>query len=192
MTAVISSFYATKFRRGILLVCVAHAMFFAALFLTYFWLKAGIESAGKDWPNPFHFGSLLMIFAMSMFTVCASVTAGISAYMVKFEDRDPPVRWMAIAVACWLVFMFLELVEWARLIFIVNLGLHTTFGQIFLALTAAHWMCAFVCAMWLAVVASNPHRRDPVAASLYSHFLNLLWLAMVLVLYLGNADLDGL
>ena len=188
MREALADFYATRFRRATLLFCVANAAFFAALFLTYFYLKAN----AKDWPTPFHFASLLMSGAMTMFSLSGSVTAGFSAYAAKLREREPAVRWMAIAISCWLIFLFLEIVEWVRMAFIIQMGPRTQFGQIFFVLTGFHFLCIFGCVMWLAVVTTDTQHRDVLAASIYSHFLNVIWLAIIFVLYFNNADLEGL
>ena len=106
--------------------------------------------------------------------------------------KGTAVRWMAIAISCWLVFMFLEIVEWVRLAFIIQMGPRTQFGQIFFVLTGFHFLCIFGCVMWLAVVTADTQHKDLLAASIYSHFLNVIWLAMIVVLYFNNADLEGL
>ncbi len=40
-------------------------------------------------------------------------------------------------------------------------------------------------------VAADTRRRDVVAVAIYSHFLNLLWIVLVITLYLPNANLAG-
>ncbi len=187
MTAALKEIFATRTRRAALLICVAHAGFFFALFLSYFYLQA----QAKIWPSPFHFASLLMVAAMAMFSVAGSVTAGISAWASRLEDREPAVRWMAIAISCWMMFLFLEIVEWIRLIFLLHLGADTTFGQLFLAITGAHWICVFVCILWLGITMAG-RKWDVLAATLYSHFLNVVWLTIMVVLYFSNASLEGL
>ena len=52
--------------------------------------------------------------AMTSFSIVASVAAELGAGAAGKMDREPATRWVAIAVACWLVFLFLEIVEWAR------------------------------------------------------------------------------
>jgi cytochrome aa3-600 menaquinol oxidase subunit 3 len=107
----------------------------------------------------------------------------------KLNDQEPAVRWVAVGIASWLTFLFLEIVEWVRLIYLVQLGPDTAFGGTFLALTGAHWLAACACVCWMTYVANNTRKRDIVAVTMYSHFLNLLWLVLVFTLYLTNATL---
>jgi heme/copper-type cytochrome/quinol oxidase subunit 3 len=133
-----------------------------------------------------------MVAAMTMFSVCGSVTCEIGAHAAKLNDQEPAVRWIAVGVASWLMFLFLEVVEWVRLIYLERLGWDTTFGATFLSLTGAHWIavCAVVC--WMTFVASDTRKRDVFAVAMFSHFLNAIWILLVFTLYFSNADLSGI
>src|SRR6202167_3845835 len=187
MKAYITVYYATRPRRGTLWIIAANAAFFAALLAVMFYLRWIAEA----WPSPFHFASLIMVAALTMFAVSGSVTMEIAARAAKLKDQEPAVRWIAVGIATWLTFLFLEIVEWVRLVYLVGLGPKTAFGGTFLALTGAHWLAVCACVSWMTVVASNTRRRDVVAVAMYSHFLNLLWIVLVFTLYFTNANLEG-
>jgi cytochrome aa3-600 menaquinol oxidase subunit 3 len=179
---------ATRTRRRALLVIAANFAFFAALLAVMFYLR----SNSPDWPAPFHFASLLMVAAMTMFSLCASVTIAIGARALALSDVEPAVRWVAIAISCWIMFLFLEIVEWVRLVFLVGLGPRTVFGGTYLALTGTHWIAASACVCWMTFVAVDVRRRDVLAVALYSHFLNLWWIVLLFCLYFSNANLQGI
>lgn len=189
MTTYITQFAATRPRRLTGLFIAANFAFFAALLGVMFYLKA----TSLDWPVPFHFASLLMVTALTMFNICGSVTLTIADHAAKSEEKsEPAVRWVAIAICSWFVFLFLEIVEWVRLVFIEDLGPHTPFGLTFLALTGAHWVAATGCLGWFCYVAADVKKRDILAAALYSYFLNAWWMVLVFTLYFLNADLQGI
>jgi heme/copper-type cytochrome/quinol oxidase subunit 3 len=179
---------ATRSRRAALLVIAANFAFFAALLAVMFYLRA----TAVNWPAPFHFASLLMVGAMTMFSLCGSVTIAIGARALHLDEVEPAVRWVAIAVACWITFLFLEIVEWVRLVYLVGLGPRTTFGGSYLALTGTHWLAASACVCWMTYVAVDVRRRDVLAVALYSHFLNLWWIVLLFCLYFSNANLQGI
>jgi heme/copper-type cytochrome/quinol oxidase subunit 3 len=179
---------ANRTRRAALLVVAANFTFFAALLAVMFYLR----SSATDWPTPFHFASLLMVGAMTMFSLCASVTVAIGARALTLDQIEPAVRWVAIAIACWITFLFLEIVEWVRLVYLVGLGPRTTFGGSYLALTGAHWLAASACVCWMTYVAVDVRRRDVLAVALYSHFLNFWWIVLLFCLYFSNANLQGI
>ena len=188
VTNIVREHTATRPRRAALLVIVANFAFFGALLAVMFYLR----STTADWPTPFHFASLLMVCAMTMFSLCASVTIAIGARALHLDHIEPAVRWVAIAISCWITFLFLEIVEWVRLVYLVGLGPHTTFGASYLALTGTHWFAASACVCWMTYVAVDVRRRDVLAVALYSHFLNLWWLVLLFCLYFSNANLEGI
>jgi len=187
MREYLAEYYATRARRGTLWIIAAHTAFFAALLAVMFYLRWASEA----WPTPFHFASLLMVAALTMFAVSGSATLEMATRAAKFADQEPAVRWIAVGIASWLTFLFLEVVEWVRLVYLVGLGPKTAFGGTFLALTGAHWLAVCACVSWMTVAASNTRRRDVVAVAMYSHFLNLLWIVLVFTLYFTNANLEG-
>jgi heme/copper-type cytochrome/quinol oxidase subunit 3 len=185
MRSHITVYYATRARRGTLWIIAANAAFFAALLAVMFYLRWVSES----WPTPFHFASLIMVVALTMFAVSGSATLEMASRAAKFDDPEPAVRWVAVGIASWLTFLFLEIVEWVRLIYLLRLGPDTAFGATYLSLMGAHWLAAVACVCWMTYVANDTRRRDVVAVAMYSHFLNLLWLVLVVTLYLANATL---
>lgn len=185
MTEHLAAYRATKTRRTALWIVAAHCAFFAALLAVMFYLRW----ASEEWPKPFHFASLIMVVALTMFAVSGSATLEMASRAVASTDSEPAVRWVAVGIASWLTFLFLEIVEWVRLIFLVRLGPDTAFGGSFLALTGAHWIAVCACVSWMTVVASDVRRRDILAVAIYSHFLNLVWIVLVFTLYLTNATL---
>ena len=187
MSEYLKQYYATKTRRVVLLVIAASTMFFATLLSVMFYLRW----ASEMWPTPFHFASLLMATALTMFALCASVTGEVSAQSVNAADPEPAVRWLAIAITCWLMFLFLEIVEWVRLVYLEQLGWDTTFGATFLSLTGAHWIAASAVVCWMTFVANGTRTRDVLAVAMYSHFLNAVWLVLLFALYFSNATLAG-
>jgi heme/copper-type cytochrome/quinol oxidase subunit 3 len=180
----IAEYSATPMRRKTLIVIAVNFAFFAALMAVMFYVRA--KSA--DWPVPFEFGSLLMVGAMAMGAICASVCMAVAAHSASQGEYEEAVRWVAIAISSWVVFLFLELVEWVRMIFLVELGPKTAFGGTYLAVTGTHWLAVVVCAVWFSFVVADIRRRDILAAALYSHFLAIWWLVIIFLLYFPNMN----
>lgn len=170
------------------MIVAANFAFFAALLATMFYLRVN----AADWPAPFHFASLLMVGAMTMFAITGSVTAAVGARAMYLDEVEPAVRWVAIAIANWITFQFLEVVEWVRLVYLVGLGPNTTFGATYLALAVTHWLAVAACVCWMTYVAVDVRRRDILAVAIYSHFLNIWWIVLLFCLYFSNANLQGI
>ena len=181
-------YYSTRTRRNTLWIIIANAAFFAALLAVMFYLRWVSEA----WPTPFHFASLIMVTALTMFAVASSWTIEMASRAVRTDDAEPAVRWVAVGIACWLTFLFLEVVEWVRLIFLVRLGPDTAFGGSYLAVMGAHWIAVCVCVCWMTYVASNVRKRDVLAVAMYSHFLNVVWLVLLFSVYFANATLGDI
>jgi cytochrome aa3-600 menaquinol oxidase subunit 3 len=188
MNPTVAEYFATRTRRVTGLFIIGNLAFFLALLAAMFYLRW----VSEEWPVPFHFPSLLMIAAMTMFSLCGSATMAVGAQAAKLPETEAAVRWIAIAISSWLVFLFLEIVEWVRLIYLERLGPDTSFGSTFLLLTGTHWLAAALCCGWFTRVATDVKKHDPFAAALYSHFLNFWWIVLVFCLYFANADLQGL
>ena len=188
MREAIAEYYGTRARRVTGLLIAGNLLFFGALLAAMFYLRWVSEA----WPAPFHFASLLMVAAMTLFALCGSVTVAIGAHAAKINETEPAVRWIAIAISCWFVFLFLEIVEWVRLVYLERLGPDTSFGSTFLLLTGTHWLAAALCIGWFTYAAVDVRKRDVLAPAMYSHFLNFWWIVLVFALYFTNADLGGL
>ena len=106
-------------------------------------------------------------------------------------DVEPSVRWLAIAISGWLVFLFLEIVEWVRLIFLINYGLGTPFGLAHLTVSGFHWFGVLAGVGWLTWAIARVRTRNLLSAALFTHVLNFWWLAIVFIMYFTNASLAG-
>ena len=181
----IAEYGATPARRRTLVVIAVNFVVFAALLAVMFYVRARHSA---DWPVPFEFGSLLMAFAMTLSALCASATMIVAAHSAAAGKSEEAVRWVAIAISSWLVFPFLECLEWVRMVYLLDLGPKTPFGGTYLALTGAHCLAVVACTVWFTFVIADVRRRDILAAALYSHFLVLWWIVLVILVYLPNMN----
>src|SRR5277367_1031855 len=117
MKELLAEYYGTRVRRGTLMLIAANSAFFATLLAVMFYLRWVSEA----WPAPFHFASLIMVSALTLFAMSSSVTMEVGARAAKLPDSEPAVRWIAVSIVTWLTFLFLEIVEWVRLIYLERL-----------------------------------------------------------------------
>ena len=52
--------------------------------------------------------------------------------------------------------------------------------------------CSTLCQCEYDEDVADVKKRDILAAALYSHFLNLWWIVLVITLYFSNADIQGI
>ncbi len=178
----ISDYAATPARRRTLIVIAINFLLFAALMVWMF----HVRDASSDWPVPFEFGSLLIIFAMASGGLCGSITMAIADNRARKGEFEESIRWIAIAISAWLTFVFLEAVEWVRMIYLLELGPNTPFGMTYLAITGAHLIGIVLCVGWFTFCLTNVRKHDILASALYSHFLAIWWIVIVFLIYFPN------
>lgn len=145
-----------------------------------------VRDTASNWPIPFEFGSLLIVFAMAGGGVCGSITMAIADNCARKGEAEESVRWVAIAISAWLTFIVLEAVEWVNMVYLVELGPRTPFGMTYLAITGAHLLGIIVCVGWFSFCLTNVRKHDLLASALYSHFLAIWWIVIVFVVYFPN------
>jgi cytochrome c oxidase subunit 3 len=176
---------------GMLLFITSEVMFFAGLFAAYFNVRA---NAGV-WP-PEEFAHTLQIFPLvgpaTVLLVLSSFTAQFAIWAIRRGDRTAFIRFQAVTVILGVVFLIMQAIDY------MELGSHGltlssgTFGTTYYTLTGFHGAHVFGGVIMLAVVLYrglagqfSPRHHDAVeAASLYWHFVDVVWILLFSLLYL--------
>jgi cytochrome c oxidase subunit 3 len=191
---------------GMLLFITSEVMFFAGLFAAYFSLRASfIDVDGvKRWPpkefedilNPFELwtktGSLNVILLATVLLVISSFTCQYAVNAIKHDNRTTFQRNMAVTVVLGITFLALQMYDYSILF---NEGLtldRGTFGTTYYTLTGFHAAHVFGGVLMLSVVLyrgmagqfSGRHHDMVEAASLYWHFVDIVWILLFSILYL--------
>jgi cytochrome c oxidase subunit 3 len=169
---------------GVAVWLLSEAMFFAGLFAAYFTLKA----AATAWPpdgvelETLRAGLFTSILVVSSFTMHRAVRAA-------EHDGAHEIRvWLGITVVLGAVFLAGQLTEYRDLHFGVDTH---AYGTSFYLLTGFHGLHVF--GGLLAMVATGgalrsgsraPAVRTARALGAYWHFVDIVWVAMFVVLYL--------
>jgi cytochrome c oxidase subunit 3 len=176
---------------GMVLFVASEVMFFGGLLGAYFSLRA----AAPEWPPP---GSpeidLALPVLLTVVLLASSATQHVAVAAVR-RDRSA-VGWVCATMALGAVFLVGEGMEWARFLG-AGFALDTNvFGTLFYTITGFHGLhlAAGLAMLGLAVNralrSSRPARRIAAleAATLYWHFVDVVWLFVVTSLYLLNAS----
>jgi cytochrome c oxidase subunit III len=194
---------------GMLLFITSEVMFFAGLFAAYFTIRAGYTElvngvATEVWPptqfagllNPFRLttesGALNLILPATVILVLSSVTCQIGVWAIRRDDRRGFVRAFAVTLVMGITFLLLQAFDYSVL---MHEGLtmgSTTFGTTYFTLTGFHGAHVFGGVLMLAVVLyrgmagqfSSRHHDMVEAASLYWHFVDVVWILLFSILYL--------
>jgi cytochrome c oxidase subunit 3 len=178
---------------AMLLFIGSEVMLFAALFAAYFFVRFNI--ADNVWPpvnpatgEPFEL-PVLMTAVNTGFLVFSSFTVWWAEHRLSHGDRKGMIRGLWVTIMLGATFLLIQINEYAHLDFTPQ---DQAFGSTFYVLTGAHGLHVFVGLSLLTVMLIRAYRGDfsptsatPLtAASAYWHFVDVVWVALFILVYL--------
>ncbi|MEO8571167.1 MAG: cytochrome c oxidase subunit 3 [Chloroflexota bacterium] len=189
---------------GMLLFITSEVMFFGGLFAAYFSLRAN----APQWPptNPetghqFVVAILPFVGPATVLLILSSFTCQIAVSGIRRDDRTAFLRAMTVTVVLGLIFLTMQIIDYTAL-GAEGLTLSSgTYGTTYYTLTGFHGAHVFGGVIMLSVVLyrgmagqfSSRHYDAVEAASLYWHFVDVVWILLFSLLYLlpGTAQAAG-
>ncbi len=172
------------------LFIIADTMTFAACLLAYGFLRHG----APNWPRPFH--SVTNVAIMTFVLLTSSLTMLTGLRHAKAGDKAAAFRWTMITAALGIVFALLHIREWMGLIgegmtMFKNPWGTGLFGASFFSITGLHLTHVVSGVIALLVVGvrykSGRYNGDDIEVlGLYWHFVDLVWMFVVPLVYLMN------
>ncbi len=176
---------------GMLLFITSEVMFFAGLFGAYFNARA----QNTPWP-PEEFAHTLnplsLILVATVILVFSSITCQWAVNAIRRDDRAGFLRNMSVTVVLGVIFLIMQVYDYL-LLFEEGLT-HTAgpFGTTYFTLTGFHGAHVFGGVIMLGVILyrgmagqfSSRHHDAVEAASLYWHFVDVVWIVLFSVLYI--------
>lgn len=172
------------------LFIIADTATFAACLLAYGFLR----NATPNWPRPFH--SLTNVGVMTLILITSSLTVLFAIEAAKAGDKHRAFRWMMITAAAGTLFALLHIREWFELI---DQGMRMfknpwgtgIFGASFFSITGLHLLHVTGGVIALVAVGIRYMRGrygpdDLEITGLYWHFVDLVWMFVVPLVYLLN------
>jgi heme/copper-type cytochrome/quinol oxidase subunit 3 len=172
------------------LFIIADTMTFAACLVAYGFLRNGTE----NWPRPFH--SITNVAVMTVVLLTSSLTMLIGLRAAQAGDKAKAFRWILMTAALGILFALLHIREWLGLIdegmtMFKNPWGTGLFGASFFSITGLH--LTHVTSGVIALVAVGLRYRtgrynadDIEVLGLYWHFVDLVWMFVVPLVYLLN------
>ena len=175
------------------LFIASDAITFAALLFAYGFLR----NATPDWPRPFNFSpSIINVMLMTFVLISSSLTMLIGVRMAQAGNKSGAFRWIFITAAAGILFALLHLREWLGLIaegvrLFQNPWGAGTFGAAFFSITGLHLTHVVAGCIAITVVTVGYKRGrydhyDLEIWGLYWHFVDLVWMFVVPLVYLLN------
>lgn len=172
------------------LFIIADTMTFAACLVAYGFLRNG----SAEWPRPFH--SITNVAIMTFILLTSSLTMLIGVRSARAGDKAAAFRWTMLTAALGIVFALLHIREWMGLIeegmtMFKNPWGTGLFGASFFSITGLHLthvstgVIALI-AVGLRYKGGRYNPDDLEVLGLYWHFVDLVWMFVVPLVYLMN------
>lgn len=172
------------------LFIIADTATFAACLLAYGFLRNG----STNWPRPFH--SVTNVAIMTFILLTSSLTMLNGVRSARAGDKAGALRWTLITAALGIAFALLHLREWFALIdegmtLFKNPWGNGLFGAAFYSITGLHLthvtggVIALI-AVGLRYKRGRYNADDLEILGLYWHFVDLVWMFVVPLVYLLN------
>jgi cytochrome c oxidase subunit III len=172
------------------LFIIADTMTFAACLVAYGFVRNG----ATDWPRPFH--SIANVALMTFILLTSSLTMLIGLRAARAGDKAGAFRWTMITAGAGVLFALLHIREWMGLI---NEGMtlfknpwgNGLFGASFFSITGLH-LTHVTCGIIALIVVGVRYKGgrynadDIEVLGLYWHFVDLVWMFVVPLVYLLN------
>jgi cytochrome c oxidase subunit 3 len=176
---------------GMMLFIASEIMFFAGLFGVYFNVRSSTPvwpPEGIDFIEPFPLtavGTVLLV--LSSFTIQWAI------WRIRKGDRTGLVRGLAITLLLGVVFLGIQMYEYYHFVTAYNFGIDSgAYGTLFYTLTGFHGAHVFGGIVGISVILlralqgqfSARHHIAVEAVSAYWHFVDVVWIALFVTIYL--------
>jgi cytochrome c oxidase subunit 3 len=153
-----------------------------------------IRNSTPDWPRPFH--SITNVALMTFILLTSSLTMLIGVRSAQKDDKAGAFRWTMITALGGILFAALHIREWMGMIGEGATLFHNPwgtplFGSLFFSITGLHLL--HVTGGVIALIAvgirykGGRYRADDLEITgLYWHFVDLVWMFVVPLIYLLN------
>jgi cytochrome c oxidase subunit 3 len=175
-------------RWGMVLFLVTDVMTFSAGFVYYFFVRTGPWPPGELPPL---LSSLLLVNTLIL--IASSVTLHFAHGAIREDHRGRFLALLAVTVLFGVVFVGGQVLEYYELLVVEGVDVDGVFGSAFFALTGLHGLHVALGVVLLGMVLVrglagqfSAERHTAVAtASMYWHFVDIVWVFLVVTLYVG-------
>ena len=169
------------------LFIISDAVTFGAFLFAYGYLRV----ATPNWVRPFESSSVINVIIMTFILITSSLTMLGAVDSAKAGDKPKAMRFLYSTMFLGILFAALHIREWFEL-FARKITISSgVFGQSFFTVTGLHLLHVIggVIAMLVVVALYSRERLTPghvETMGLYWHFVDLVWMFVVPLVYLTN------
>ncbi len=153
-----------------------------------------IRNSTADWPRPFH--SITNVAIMTFILLTSSLTMLIAIRSAEKDDKAGAFRWMMITAVLGILFAVLHIREWLGMIGEGATLFHNPWGtplfsSTFFSITGLHLLhvtggVVALIAVGIRYQGGRYNADDLEVTGLYWHFVDLVWMFVVPMIYLLN------
>jgi cytochrome c oxidase subunit 3 len=172
------------------LFIIADSATFAGCLVAY----GFIRNATPNWPRPFH--SITNVALMTAILLTSSLTMMFAVQYAQAGEKPKAFRWTLITAVCGIMFAALHIREWMGMIgegatLFNNPWGTPLFSSLFFSITGLHLLHVTGGVLALIAVAlryqGGRYKADDLEITgLYWHFVDLVWMFVVPLIYLLN------
>ena len=181
---------------GIILFIVSEAVMFGAFFAQYFYnrilsdnwpTRAGLPAGFERVP------SFPLPLIMTVLLVASGFTAHWAQNAIRRDDRDQFQGWLIVTIILGVAFLGVQAYEYATFIYVEHFNITSgIYGTVFFSLTGLHGLHVTIGALLLIGVLvraflghfSSRNHFGVEGTILYWHFVDVVWIALYLTLYI--------
>jgi cytochrome o ubiquinol oxidase subunit III len=192
MTSITTSRQAEQYEKaelGFWLYLMTDIILFASLFATYMVLRPNVA----DGPSASQLLDPRYALIETIVLLASSFTCGIAALALRYKKVALSLSMLAATMLLGLAFLTLEVSEFVELIHEGHTWQQSAFLSAFFTLVATHGLHITFGLIWAGVMAYYIRRKGATAHSmrkmtlfsLFWHFLDLVWIFIFSIVYLG-------
>ena len=164
-----------------------------------FWPTAFLRNGSLNWPTPFKFfPTVVNAMVMTFILITSSLTMFLGVRAAKMGDRSAAFRWTMITAVGGVLFALLHVREWIGLDCMKGVRLfhnpwgNGLFGAAFFTITGLHLTPRYragssFLSLWVCATSAGRFDADDLEITgLYWHFVDLVWMFVVPLVYLLN------
>jgi cytochrome c oxidase subunit III len=184
------TFHVPAKKMAMWLFIIADSATFAGCLVAYGFTR----NAAPNWPRPFH--SITNVAIMTFILLTSSLTMLIATRAAHAADKAKAFMWMMITAAAGILFAILHIREWLGLIGEGATLFHNPWGtplfsSMFFSITGLHLLhvtggVVALIAVALRYQGGRYGADDLEVTGLYWHFVDLVWMFVVPLVYLLN------
>jgi heme/copper-type cytochrome/quinol oxidase subunit 3 len=173
----------------VLLFILSEATFFVFLIIAYIYFHVYVKQMAID----ARVLDAVKTGVFSIFLFSSSGTAWLAERALKQGSKNGFCGWLAVTICLGLVFLVGQAMEYAHLLSENVTVSKSVFGTAFFTLTGFHGFHVFIGLVALTVILilgldnefSEPHEPAVLGVSLYWHFVDVVWVFIFAIIYLG-------